>query len=443
MFINFKKIMATITTAILIFLMSIPAATANKKDDYLRIGVLYGSSAASEFTLVSESGFVVGIENDRIFTEEKTIENTELKITTDENGFIHYGEEIFDTSSNQRLTFFSAGDNLLSGNEKKYRGGLEFLNVGNGLMTVINFLTVDDYVKGVVPREVPASWHIEALKAQAVCARNYSITNKNKHKSENFDVCTTVHCQVYGGFDAEKASTNNAVDATAGEYLKYEGKLAQTLFSSSTGGHTGNAKYVWGNDIPYLRGVANDFETPADNPRYTWTKTLTTEQIELKLIEKNIAIGSIKTITSKIDETTGQVYELTINGTNGSHTFKNDGTRGCFGSDVLLSQFYAVTPVTTPATSGILAITSNGKKNLSDYCVISKNGNTSSITFPFTIKSAATKETVNPQAMAYRFDGRGWGHGLGLSQYGAKGMADKGYTYKQILEHFYPGTVLE
>ena len=107
------------------------------------------------------------------------------------------------------------------------------------------------------------------------------------------------------------------------------------------------------------------------------------------------------------------------------------------------SQFYTVSPVTTPAATGINAMTSTGKSLLTDYYVICANGERKMIQFPFVAKSAIANETLNPQAMAYRFDGRGWGHGLGLSQYGAKGMADQGYTYDQILAHFYPGTVLQ
>lgn len=443
MFFKPKKILSAIMALAVMISVHIPFVSAYGNDDFLRIGVLYGGTAVSEFNLISQSGFIAGTEENRIFTEGIAIESPTLKISVSQDGIITYGDDVFDTNSGQRLTIFPAGDNMLTGNGKNYRGGLEFLNAGGGMLAVVNFLSVDDYVKGVVPREVPSSWHMEALKAQAVCARNYSITNKNKHESAGFDVCPTTHCQVYGGVSAEAFSTNAAVDATSGQYLMYNGKLAQTLFSSSTGGHTGNAKYVWGNDIPYLRGVANDFESPNDNPRYAWSKTFTNAEIEQKLIEKGIAIGSVKNIIAHSDPATGQVYELTVQGTAGSHTFKNDGTRGWLGADVLWSQFYTVSPVTTPAATGINAITSTGKQLLTDYYVICKNGERVAIQFPFIAKSALAQEILSPQAMAYRFDGRGWGHGLGLSQYGAKGMADQGYTYDQILMHFYPGTVLQ
>ncbi|MBQ8525514.1 MAG: SpoIID/LytB domain-containing protein [Clostridia bacterium] len=443
MFNKINKIILIFAAAIFTFILHLPSAMAYGGSDNLRVGIVYSSNAVNEYTLGSSSGFIAGTEENRVFTEGMAIDSSTIKITVDSDGIITYGDETFDTNSGQRLTIMSAGDNLLTLNGKEHRGGLEFLNAGNGKLSVVNLISVNDYVKGVVPGEIPSSWHEEALKAQAVCARNYSVANKDKHESGGFDVCTTIHCQVYGGVAAETERTNKAVDATAGQYLMYNGSLAQTLFFSSAGGHTGNAKYVWGNDIPYLRGVDNDFENPSDNPRYTWSKTLTTEEIEQKLAANGYAIGSVKGITSKTDEVTGQVYELTIHGTADSKTYKNDNTRGCFGSDVLLSQFYTVTPVTTPAATGISAITSTGKSLLADYYVLSGMGEKTTIQFPFVAKSALAQMTLCPQALAYRFDGRGWGHGLGMSQYGAKGMADQGYTYDQILAHYYPGTVLK
>ena len=329
-----KRILTSIVTASLLLTINISPIKASETVEYLRVGLCYGSTAVTKYTLNSESGFSIGTESDREFVENMTIEDTTLVVSVDNNGNITYGENTFIASGSERLTIASADDNLLIGNDKKHRGALQFLNAGDGKMTVVNFISVDDYVKGVVPREVSASWHEEALKAQAVCARNYSISNVGKHGSSGFDVCTSVHCQVYGGVSAEDSRTNKAVDDTAGEYLMYNGELAETLFFSSSGGHTGNSIYVWGSDIPYLSGVENDFENPEENSRYTWSVTLTADQIAQKLTANGNSIGAVTGIIAKADETTGQVYKLTINGTNGSKTYTNDNTRGCFGSDV-------------------------------------------------------------------------------------------------------------
>lgn len=438
-----KRILTSIVTASLLLTINISPIKASETVEYLRVGLCYGSTAVTKYTLNSESGFSIGTESDREFVENMTIKDTTLVVSIDNNGNITYGENTFNTNSAERLTIAPADDNLIIGNDKKHRGALQFLNAGDGKMTVVNFISVDDYVKGVVPREVSASWHEEALKAQAVCARNYSISNVGKHGSSGFDVCTSVHCQVYGGVSAEDSRTNKAVDDTAGEYLMYNGELAETLFFSSSGGHTGNSIYVWGSDIPYLSGVENDFENPEENSRYTWSVTLTADQIAQKLTANGNSIGAVTGIIAKADETTGQVYKLTINGTNGSKTYTNDNTRGCFGSDVLYSQFYTVTPITTPTGSGINAISSEGKKLISDYFVLSGKNKKTTIQFPFIAKSSDSKTELTAQALAYRFDGRGWGHGLGMSQYGAKGMADQGYTYDEILAYYYPGTNLK
>ena len=438
-----KKLITSIFTASILFALTTTTINAKEPVEYLRVGINYGFNAVSEYTLSSESGFFAGTETDKVFDKKIEIEDTTLVVKIDDNGIITYADNTFDSSNSQHLTIMPADDNLIEAGGKSFRGGLQFLGDSNGKMSVVNYISVDDYVKGVVPREVSASWHEEALKAQAICARNYSVSNIGKHSSAGFDVCTTVHCQVYGGVAAEDPRTNKAVEDTAGQYLMYNGSLAETLFFSSSGGHTGNSIYVWGSDIPYLSGVENDYESPKENPRYTWSVTLTAEQISQKLATNGHDIGAVKGIIAKSDDTTGQVYNLIIEGTSGTKTYTNDGTRGCFGSDVLYSQFYTVSPITTPSASGINAISSNGKSIISDYYVLSGNGNKTTIQFPFVAKSSHSHVELTAQALAYRFDGRGWGHGLGMSQYGAKGMADQGYTYEEILYHYYPGTNLK
>jgi stage II sporulation protein D len=163
-----------------------------------------------------------------------------------------------------------------------YRGGLEIRpSASGGGVTVVNVLSLDDYVKGVVPGEMPSIWSHEALKAQAVAARGYGLATDAG--GAIFDQYPDTRSQVYKGVSAEASSTNAAVDETAGEIVKYQGQPAVTYFFSTSGGRTENVENVfYGSEPkPYLRGV----DDPADriSPLYRWTLTYTQRGLESKL----------------------------------------------------------------------------------------------------------------------------------------------------------------
>ncbi len=437
-----KKLICYILMMTLL-ISNIPAATAAKPDtDMLRIGIFYGSTAKAECTIKSESGFSVGTETDRIFTEQFTLDDTSITVTMSADGIASFADKQFDCNSDTRLTIMPKGDNFLSTYGNSYRGAIQVLNAGGGKMAIINFIDADEYVYGVVGMEMSASWHIEALKAQAVCARNYALSSLNKHKTYGFDICTSTDCQVYSAVNAETEATIKAGKETAGKYLMYDGRLAETLFFSCSGGYTANAKYVWGNEVPYLKGVEDPYESPDDASRYNWSFTYTCDEIQQRLSSVGINIGSITEITAKADEKSGYVYELILTGTGGTHTYKRESTRTWMGWDKLYSQRYTVTPVSENSNK-IYAITSKGNKAVYEYSTIDGSGSISTAKQPPVIKSA--KGTSSPQAdiYAFRFDGHGWGHGVGMSQYGAKAMAEQGFNYKEILEFYYNGAYLE
>ena len=129
-------------------------------------------------------------------------------------------------------------------------------------LTVINRLLIDEYLYGVVPEEMPASWNIEALKAQAVAARTFALYDKldRKHTQEGFDVCVTTDCQVYGGMDSEAATTNKAIDATKGEVIVYLNQPICSVFHAASGGQTDDSINVWNVNVPYLRAVEDKEE---------------------------------------------------------------------------------------------------------------------------------------------------------------------------------------
>lgn len=156
-----------------------------------------------------------------------------------------------------------------------YRGALEVRPSSvPGRLNAINAVEIEDYLKGVVPKESPASWPIEALKAQAVAARSYAIATPVK--GNGFDQYDDTRSQLYAGVSAEAARTNQAVDATRSQVVLYNGKVAQTFFFSTSGGHTENNEHsslgFGGTPIPYLRGVPDPYEAEAGAPYYRWRR---------------------------------------------------------------------------------------------------------------------------------------------------------------------------
>ena len=164
---------------------------------------------------------------------------------------------------------FAPGTAVLALGSSHYRGRL-VVAVISGRLRVVNRLNIESYLKGVVPRESPSSWPLEALKAQAVAARSYALTSGGK--CGGF-LCADTRDQVYGGFDGEAASANTAVDQTAGEVVDYGGAVAQTFFSSSSGGQTATPKDGFGPaaaDVPYLQSVADPSDLNGSNPNRFW-----------------------------------------------------------------------------------------------------------------------------------------------------------------------------
>lgn len=267
-------------------------------------------------------------------------------------------------------------------NSKPYQGYLKLIKSGNK-MNVVNILTIEDYVKGVLPKEIGSASGKEALKAQAVISRTYALSNLSRHAHQGFNVCATTHCQIYGGLSDEVHVTDQAVRETQGEVLTYEGEFAQTLFHSNCGGRTDNPKYVWNWEKPYLKGVKCGYCCKA--PHTKWEQEIDANLISKKLANNNI--GKIKKIKIKGKTPAGATKELEI-------------------------------------------IHSKGKTMLNAYkfrLAIDE----------YKIKSHAFN-SIKVKGDKVYFKGKGYGHKFGLCQWGAKGMAEKGKTYKKILEHFYP-----
>lgn len=326
--------------------------------------------------------------------------------------------------------------------KKSYRGDLEVRRLSGSDMTLINILPLEHYVYGVVPNEIEPYSKPEALKAQAVTARTYALNNINegKHKKYCFDLCTTTNCQVYGGYNTETAATNKAVDDTKGLKITYNGRLAYVFFYASSGGKTEDVRNVWGSNIPYLVSVDDNYELTTSS-HYNWQDVLSADEIKSIMLNYGYDLGDIVSMEVTKRSDSGRVTELVINGTKGQKVYTLEKTRTVFG---LNSQMYSISTDADVLVAG--AGTTRKSATLGATSVMTANGikKIPAVNSSVTVMGADGQTKVVPAAPTkYTFTGKGWGHGVGMSQEGAKGMANAGFKFDQILLHYFPGTKIE
>jgi len=201
-----------------------------------------------------------------------------------------------------------------------YRGALEVRPSGSGLQA-INLVNIEDYVRGVVAKESPASWPIEALKAQAVAARSYGLSSGNRVGT--FNLYDDTRSQAYGGVGAETAKTDQAVGATRLQAVLYQGKVAQTFFSSTSGGHTENNEFSslgFGQPpVPYLRGVDDPYEAEAGSPYERWKRKFSVPRISAAL--RSIGLrGKLKNVLVAQRGTSPRIVQANLIGSGGTTT---------------------------------------------------------------------------------------------------------------------------
>ena len=332
--------------------------------------------------------------------------------------------------------------NVMSINGKRYRGYLEIRRYSDSDLTLINILDIEKYLYGVVPYEIEPDAPLEAIKAQAVAARTYAYRNigSSIYQKWGYDMLDTVKSQVYKGYDGERTTTNQAVDETRGKKMLYNGKLAQVFYFASSGGMTANVKEVWGGTIEYLLSVPDPYESETSY-NYIWEKVLTAEEIKKILFISNVEIGDILSVSAEEFSPSGRVTKLRITGTQGSITYYNEDTRTIFS---LNSQKYTIQSagnVVVKADDGSLkTLALDGRYVASASGVSTLSAANTSMTV---VGAGNNVHKVNMSSNQYVFNGKGWGHGVGMSQEGAKGFARNGYTYDQILKHYYTGITIE
>jgi stage II sporulation protein D len=347
----------------------------------IRVGL---SQGASEVTVGSSTPTSLLDGNGRVLGQIPALQG--FSATTAAGGVSVAGKKAW------QITLKPKENGFIYAGGRWYRGEVNLVRDSGGI-TVINRLNMEDYLASVIGKEMYNTWPQEALKAQAVASRSYAVFKLQRPQYKLFDVLDTTTSQVYVGLEGEANSTQEAVKATAGQVLMYQGKVIEAVFHSSSGGHTENSENVWQNVVPYLRGVA-DFDQPS--PSYQWTLNLTAAQLRQRIP----GVGDILSMAPVKSSSTGRIQMLKVQGTKGDRLIKGNEARKALG---LKSTLFTAKP-----EFGLVA----GKPS-----------------------------TAKPTG--FLISGRGHGHGLGMSQWGAYSLATQNKTYKEILMYYFQGTTLK
>jgi stage II sporulation protein D len=270
---------------------------------------------------------------------------------------------------------------------RRFRGDIDIIRKDNGKLMVVNRIMLDDYLYGVLYHEVSHRWPMEVLKVQAIAARTFALYQMKQNRTQPYDLRNDIYSQVYGGRTSEKWSTTRAVDITRGKVITYNGDIISAYFHATCAGHTEDASAMWNIDVPYLKGVKCDY--CKDSKHYKWIKQIPLQELAGKLRDGGYKIGHIAAVTILSKNNSERVDKLEI---------KDDA-----GMTVVLT----------------------GK----DF---------RQLIGPNELRSTRFDASIKRDNLV--LDGYGWGHGVGMCQWGAYGMARKGMKAEDILRYYYPGT---
>ena len=276
--------------------------------------------------------------------------------------------------------------------DRRVRGVVEISRQHDGTLLVVNRLSLDAYLFGVLYHETLQLWPMETLKAQAIVSRTYALYHSQHVRqgtAKDFDVTATVYSQVYGGRSSERWRTSRAVRETAGLVLTYNGALFPAYFHATCGGSTESAAQLWNVDVPSLKGVLCPW--CLTTPHYHWTREIMQRDLGDTLRAHGATIQRITAVTVAERTPSGRAVRLRVEGPGGPTEVAANDLREWLGHNWLKSVLFDV--------------------HLGGYKVI--------------------------------FDGRGWGHGVGMCQWGAAEQARRGRTAEEILRFYFPGAVIQ
>lgn len=292
---------------------------------------------------------------------------------------------VFKTDS---LLVETEGPEAVAINARRFRGDLQFINrPGKGLL-VVNRIELEDYIKGILYHEASHYWPKEALKAQAVACRTYALYQLRENAGREFDVTNDTYSQVYGGSTSERFRTNEAVEETRGVILTYAGEVFPAYYHATCAGHTEDASLLWKTDIPPLKGVACG--NCQGSPHFNWHYVLSRSELAERLRGAGYKLSGVKGVEVAGRTASGRVAAIRISNADKELTISGKDLRAAIGPNLIRSTKFSVTQA-----GGDLV-----------------------------------------------FEGTGWGHGVGMCQWGAYFMAKDGKGYQEILRFYYPQSTL-
>lgn len=277
---------------------------------------------------------------------------------------------------------------------KMYRGGFSIVDGPDRVRSLVATLPLDAYLYGVVPLEIGRHWPSRALETQAIVARTFALDHRVHGRP--YDLVASAADQVWGGMSAETADTNAAVDATEGQVVTYLGGLASVFYSSCCGGHTADAAHVWGGaEIPYLRGVPDPYCLAA-SPDARWTATLTVGALLAALGAKAAGLGPLREIALG-EAARDERRPLRLVGSLAATEIPSAAVRNAVGPRTLRSTLW---------------------------------------------HDLTVEGDPSQAATVLRIEGSGSGHGVGLCQWGARVLAQQGWSPRNIVGFYFPGTLV-
>ncbi len=353
-----------------------------------------------------------------------------------------YDNVIFSYKNDYNIFFTSGADSTLFFDGVEYHGDAAFYIIDEYKLISINIVPLEEYLKGVVPSEIPASWHIESLKAQAVAARTYAVANTLDSTPYGYHVVDNQNSQVYNGLDREYSSTNKAVEETKNELIYYNNNLITAFYHSTSGGKTADSGNVWSYTLPYLKSKEDNFSNIS--PHTDWNISYTTEElIDIFKGEFNTEeIYDMDVIEVSNDE---RVIETSIKTDKGEINLIKEEVRAVLGYSKLKSTWFSIEKNNQLS---IVTKEDNYKTNLAENSKLSyKDNKIENTVIGYNENEMILNANENFGAKSspdtFTLIGKGWGHGIGMSQYGARQMAEEGFTYKEILEYYYTGVTVK
>lgn len=456
---------------------SLTAAAFTPPHDVIRIGLNAPNcwAVTSSVTLTNSGGLRIGTFNAaRVLVPNNNTSHNSLTVTATGTSVIirnaagttlHSGAGPIAVApvNSTTTTTYTLPFAPVAGNTNRtfqFFGGFRFTASG-GNLTVVNYVDMEGYIKGVVPYEMPASWPLEALKAQAVAARTFAVRHFGRRNSQGFDLRNTTADQVYRGVGGSaNANSNRSVTDTRGMIMLHNGRPIGAYYHAASGGATENSSNVWSAQYPFLVGVRDPYETITS---IRWTRTLTPTEFRNHMRRNNNAAGfNLPDIVDVIPEYTamGNMLRVTFVASNGARqTYSRGDTRTRVNSGLhptFNSQRFTITrngpraaSAAAPEPEILDALNDTYQNNLYTLEELYAYHSEAEITemaeagqVRLHTASEEAIEALNTGGVTFTVQNYGFGHNVGMSQWGANGMARAGYTFDRILRHYYTGVTI-